>query len=96
MVQPCFEVSTFCSASLLDCIVSSSSTLLLLSNNIWLVQVRLTRQMEDMFTCYPLAQSLSRVTQAFLGERHVYESSGQNKCAVLSNFFVMSQVCVSD
>lgn len=80
----------------MDCATSSSSTLPLLSDNVWLVQVRLTRQMEDMSTCYPLAQSLSRVTQTFLGERHVWKCSGQTESAASSNSFVMSPVGVLD
>ncbi len=91
-----FEVSTSCLASFMDYVVSSSSTLPLLSNSIWLVQVRLTRQMEDVSTCYPLVYSLSRVTQTFLGEHHVCESSGQKEYAALSNSFLMSQVGVLD
>ncbi|KAL0055645.1 hypothetical protein WJX82_002751 [Trebouxia sp. C0006] len=39
----------------------------ILKNQNSFFKVRLTRQMEDVSTCYPLVYSLSRVTQTFLG-----------------------------
>ena len=79
----------------MGCVVSSSSTLLLLSNQNVASAGQADKIVGRHVYLLPLGSKQSH-TQSFLGEHHVCKCTGQKESAPWSKSFVMSQVGVLD